>query len=146
MAAAVENLGSIFADPAAYADPVALARRGRSASGRSHRSCGWRMPGFPEFWAITKHADVMEIERHPDLFTNAPVPTLAPQERVATMDRDAGEDADPDGRRRSTRRTATSSTTGSSPANVKKMQDRDRRAGASSPSTDGGAGRASATS
>ena len=43
-------------------------------------------PGFPEFWAITKHEDVMEIERHPEIFTNAPVPTLAPANRVAAMD------------------------------------------------------------
>ena len=42
---------------------------------------------FPEFWAITKHADVMEIERNPDLFTNAPVPVLAPKASVETMRR-----------------------------------------------------------
>ena len=85
MAAAVENLGSIFADPAAYADPVgwhAAARRVREESPILEVS----QPGFPRFWAITRHADVMEIERHPDLFTNAPVPTLAPQERVDVMD------------------------------------------------------------
>ncbi|WP_210435102.1 cytochrome P450 [Saccharopolyspora sp. ASAGF58] len=30
------------------------------------------------FWAITRHADVMEIERQPDLFRNAPRPILVP--------------------------------------------------------------------
>jgi cytochrome P450 len=34
------------------------------------------LPEYPEFWAITKHADVMEIERHPEVFTNAPIPVL----------------------------------------------------------------------
>jgi cytochrome P450 len=81
---AVENLGSIFADPAAYADPEAwhaAAKRIREESPILKVS----QPKFPEFWAITKHADVMEIERHPEIFTNAPVPTLAPSNRVAAM-------------------------------------------------------------
>jgi cytochrome P450 len=80
-----ENLGSIFADTAAYADPdgwFAAAARIREESPILNVS----VPGFPDFWAITKHDDVMEIERHPDIFTNAPVPTLAPVERVAAMD------------------------------------------------------------
>ena len=80
-----ENLGSIFADPAAYADPdgwYAAAARIRAESPILEVS----VPGFPDFWAITKHEDVMEIERHPDIFTNAPVPTLAPAARVAAMD------------------------------------------------------------
>lgn len=29
-------------------------------------------PGFPPFWAITKHADICEISRRPDSFLNAP--------------------------------------------------------------------------
>ncbi len=80
-----ENLGSIFADPAAYADPerwYAAAARIRDESPILRVS----IPGFPDFWAITKHDDVMEIERHPEIFTNAPVPTLAPADRVAAMD------------------------------------------------------------
>ena len=81
---AVENLGSIFADAAAYADPVAwhaAAARIRAESPILHVA----LPKFPEFWAITKHDDVMEIERLPEQFTNAPVPTLAPAKRVAAM-------------------------------------------------------------
>ena len=80
----VASLGSIFADPAAYADPAAwhaAAKRIREESPILKVS----RPKFPEFWAVTKHADVMEIERHPDIFTNAPVPTLAPSDRVAAM-------------------------------------------------------------
>ena len=74
--------------------------RPRRASARSRRSSGCTVPEYPEFWAITKHADVMEIERNPEIFTNAPVPALAPSKRRRGDGRDAGEDADPDGRRR----------------------------------------------
>ncbi|MGH9097172.1 MAG: cytochrome P450, partial [Acidimicrobiales bacterium] len=35
--------------------------------------------GFPSFWAITTHADVLEIERHPEIFTNSPAPVLTRQ-------------------------------------------------------------------
>ncbi len=75
------QLGSIFADPAAYADPAswhAAARRIRSESPILRVS----LDVYPEFWAITKHADVMEIERNPEIFTNAPLPALAPRANV----------------------------------------------------------------
>jgi cytochrome P450 len=81
---AVGNLGSIFTDPAAYADPVswhAAARQIRDTSPILRVA----MEGYPEFWALTTHEDVMEIERHPDLFTNAPVPTLVPEARLDDM-------------------------------------------------------------
>ena len=84
MTAALESLGSIFADATAYADPAAwhaAAKRIREESPILKVA----VADYPEFWAITTHADVMEIERHADIFTNAPVPTLAPQDRVAAM-------------------------------------------------------------
>lgn len=83
-APAVEDLGSIFADPVAYADPVgwhAAARRIREEAPILRVA----LPHFPEFWAITKHADVMEIERNPELFTNFPVPALGPKSTVSGM-------------------------------------------------------------
>ena len=64
--ASTENLGSIFADPAAYADPVTLARGGDAHPGRGADPAGVGARTSPTFWAITKHADVMEIERNPD--------------------------------------------------------------------------------
>jgi cytochrome P450 len=73
--APVENLGSIFADPVAYAHPDrwhAAAKRIRDES----PILKVELEQFPPFWAITKHADVMEVERNPEIFTNAPVPTL----------------------------------------------------------------------
>lgn len=69
-------LGRIFADPAAYGDPEAwhaAAKRLREEAPILKVS----LPDYPEFFAITKHADVMEIERHPEVFTNAPNPVLS---------------------------------------------------------------------
>ncbi len=40
-------------------------------------------PGWPSFWAITKHADIVEISKQPDIFLNEPGMTLV---------RDRGED------------------------------------------------------
>ena len=79
---AIESPGAIFADAAAYADPVAwhaAAKRIREESPILKVS----LPDYPEFWAITTHADVMEVERHPDLFTNAPVPVLPRRENLS---------------------------------------------------------------
>jgi cytochrome P450 len=81
----VESLGSIFADPVAYADPErwhAAAKRIRDESPILKVT----LAGFPEFWAITRHTDVMEIERNPDVFTNAPMPVLAPGGGAAAME------------------------------------------------------------
>jgi cytochrome P450 len=81
---AVGDLGTIFVDPAAYADPAswhAAAGRIRAESPILKVSVG----DYPDFWAITTHGDVMEIERNPDIFTNAPVPTLAPKAALASI-------------------------------------------------------------
>ena len=32
--------------------------------------------GFRPFWVVTKHADITEIEKQPDIFTNEPRPIL----------------------------------------------------------------------
>ena len=33
-------------------------------------------PGWPSFWAITKHADIVEVSKQPDIFLNGPGMTL----------------------------------------------------------------------
>jgi cytochrome P450 len=78
----VENLGAIFVDPAAFADPLSWHA---AATRIRHESPILKVavPHYPEFWAITTHADVMEVERHPDIFTNAPLPVLTPRSHVA---------------------------------------------------------------
>ena len=78
---AVEDLGAIFVDPAAYADPEAwhaAAQRVREES----PILKVQIEGYPDFWAITTHADVMEVERNPEVFTNAPYPTVTPSSHV----------------------------------------------------------------
>ena len=77
-ASSTDDLGSIFADATAYADPErwhATAARIRAES----PILRVRLDDYPEFWAITTHADVMEVERHPEVFTNAPMPVLGPK-------------------------------------------------------------------
>src|SRR5271170_3964016 len=81
---AAESLGRIFADPAAYADPVAwheVAQRLRREAPISRVS----LPEYQDFWAITRHADIMEIERNSAVFTNAPIPTILPRAAYETQ-------------------------------------------------------------
>ena len=78
---ALDNLGAIFVDPAAYADPDSWHA---TAARIRHESPILKVAvdGFPEFWAITTHSDVMEVERNPEVFTNAPLPVLTPASHV----------------------------------------------------------------
>ncbi|MFD0683540.1 cytochrome P450 [Actinomadura fibrosa] len=79
MTLTVDEAGLALADPKAYADDrrlheaCALLRRESPV----HRVEG---PGYNPFWAVTKHADVLEIEREHTLFLNAPRPLLATAE------------------------------------------------------------------
>ena len=75
----LDQLGRIFADPVAYADPQSW--HAAAARFRAERPIAKvSYPGYPDFWAITKHADVQEIERNSDIFTNGPVPVIGPVE------------------------------------------------------------------
>jgi len=63
-------------DPAAYADPQHI--HGVFARMRAEEPVAWVDPqGFRPFWSITKHADIMEIERQNERFINDPRTTLA---------------------------------------------------------------------
>ena len=92
-------MGARITDPAglALADPQAATDEKRFhealAHLRKHAPVCWvQADGFEPFWAITKHADVMEIERQNDLFTNDPRAVLLPAELDKQMqaDRAAG--------------------------------------------------------
>jgi cytochrome P450 len=68
---------SIFTDPKAYADPVgwhAESARLRREDPVARIEAG----GFDPFWAVTRHADVVEIERQPERFPNTPESVLMP--------------------------------------------------------------------
>ena len=67
--------GQVFVTPAAYADDewfhhaCAVLRREDPVHLVEH-------PDFAPFWVLTKHADVLEVELHPQEFRNAPRPVL----------------------------------------------------------------------
>lgn len=81
MALTVDQASQVFIDPAAYADDdrfdsaCALLRR--------ESPFHWVVDPtgqFNPFWVATRHADVLEIELHNDLFLNEPRPVLGPAE------------------------------------------------------------------
>jgi len=82
MTLTVTEAGLSLADPAAYTDEdrlheaLTLLRREAPV----HRV---EADGFDPFWAVTRHADIVEIERQNSLFVNAPRPLLAPVEMDA---------------------------------------------------------------
>jgi cytochrome P450 len=79
----------VFADPDAYTDEAAF-----------HRACTLlrreapvqrvEADGFEPFYAVTRHADVMEVERNPAVFRNRPQPVLmdTETERIAQQARE----------------------------------------------------------
>jgi len=74
----VRQAGLALADPASYADE-ALLHDALATLRRAEPVC-WvdPLPEVNPFWAVTRHADVLEIERNHALFHNAPRPLLAP--------------------------------------------------------------------
>ncbi|GAB3237262.1 cytochrome P450 [Mycolicibacterium hippocampi] len=75
----VDAAARVFADPAAYADERRL--HDALTHLRQTAPVSWvDVPGYRPFWAITKHADIMAIERADDLFTNSPRPVLTTAE------------------------------------------------------------------
>ncbi|KUI33429.1 cytochrome P450 [Mycobacterium sp. GA-2829] len=75
----MDEAAKVLADPTAYADDrrlhTALARL------RAENPVAWvDNPPYRPFWAITKHADIMAIERANDLFLSEPRPLLVTAE------------------------------------------------------------------
>ncbi|OYN81184.1 cytochrome P450 [Mycolicibacterium sphagni] len=71
----MDDAARLLAQPPSYTDEPALHRA--LAHLRPHAPVSWvEAPGYRPFWAITKHADIMDIERQNDLFTNDPRPLL----------------------------------------------------------------------
>jgi cytochrome P450 len=71
----VEDAGKLLADPSTYADEQRL--HAVLTQLRADAPVSWvEVPKYQPFWAITKHADVMDIERDNMLFTNWPRPVL----------------------------------------------------------------------
>jgi len=75
----MDEAAKVFATPAAYADETKL--HAALTHLRANAPVSWvDVPGYRPFWAITKHADVMDIERANTLFTNSPRPVLTTAE------------------------------------------------------------------
>jgi cytochrome P450 len=75
----IDEAAKVFADPTSYADEPRLhaaLTHLRANAPVSLVDC----PPYRPFWAITKHADIMEIERANDLFISEPRPLLATAE------------------------------------------------------------------
>ena len=66
-----DSPADILAHPATYADERAY--HALLADLRRDQPVFWAEPdGYRPFWAITRHADIMEIEKQADVFVNAP--------------------------------------------------------------------------
>ena len=75
----MDDAARVFADPKAYTDEVGL--HAALTHLRANAPVAWvEVPDYAPFWAITKHADIMEIERANDVFTNSPRPVLVTRE------------------------------------------------------------------
>jgi cytochrome P450 len=71
-----DEAGLVFTDPTAYADEARFHRA--TTLLRKESPVHWvDGPGYRPFWALTRHADVMEVERDNHRFLSAPRPLLA---------------------------------------------------------------------
>jgi cytochrome P450 len=71
----MDDAAKVLADPTAYADDARL--HTALTHLRANNPVAWvDNPPYRPFWAITKHADIMAIERANDLFLSEPRPLL----------------------------------------------------------------------
>ena len=78
-ATTMDEAAKLLADPLAYTDERRL--HAALTHLRADAPVSWvDVPNYRPFWAITKHADVMDIERENMLFTNWPRPVLTTAE------------------------------------------------------------------
>jgi cytochrome P450 len=81
----IDEAAKVLADPITYTDEPKL--HTALAHLRTHAPVSWvDVPHYRPFWAITKHADIMDIERDNMLFTNGPRPILITAEGDETHD------------------------------------------------------------
>src|SRR3954469_1887733 len=78
----MDDAARVFATPKAYADEPKL--HAALTHLRANAPVSWvEVPTYEPFWAITKHADIMDVERANDVFTNYPRPVLVTVENDA---------------------------------------------------------------
>ena len=72
----MDDAAKVLADPTAYADDARL--HAALVHLRANEPVAWvDNPPYRPFWAITKHADIMAIERDNELFISEPRPLLS---------------------------------------------------------------------
>jgi len=71
------DLTRVFVDPTAYADEERFHAACRVLR-REHPVVRVESDRYRPFWAVTRHADVIDVERDHEHFRNAPRPLLAP--------------------------------------------------------------------
>jgi cytochrome P450 len=87
----IDEAAKVFTDPTSYADEPRL--HAALTHLRAHAPVSLvDCPPYRPFWAITKHADIMDIERDNNLWINEPRPLLATAEQddFARAQLDAG--------------------------------------------------------
>ncbi|ORW02581.1 cytochrome P450 [Mycobacterium kyorinense] len=76
----IDEAAKVFADPTSYTDEPRL--HAALTHLRAHAPVSYvDCPPYRPFWAITKHADIMDIERDNNLWINEPRPLLATAEQ-----------------------------------------------------------------
>jgi cytochrome P450 len=87
----IDQAAKVFADPTAYADEARL--HAALTHLRAHAPVSLvDCPPYRPFWAVTKHADIMDIERDNNRWINEPRPLLqtAENDDIARAQLDAG--------------------------------------------------------
>ena len=75
----IDEAANVFATPKAYTDEPKL--HAALTHLRANAPVSWVVvPTYEPFWAITKHADIMDVERANTVFTNYPRPVLVTAE------------------------------------------------------------------
>lgn len=84
----IEEAGRVLADPTAYADEPRL-HAAMTLLRREQPVSKVTTDNYRPFWAITKHDDIMDIERNNALWINEPRPLLMNLEQEAELDKQA---------------------------------------------------------
>ncbi|MCU1639982.1 MAG: cytochrome [Nocardia sp.] len=90
MTMTVTEAGLTLTDPAAYADETRL-HEALTLLRRTDPVHRVEPEDYRPFWAVTRHADVMEIERNNRLFVSGPRPMLVPAEMEAQQQQSEAE-------------------------------------------------------
>lgn len=84
----IEEAGQVLADPTAYADEPRL-HAAMTLLRREQPVTKVITDDYRPFWAVTKHDDIMAVERDNALWINEPRPLLMNLEQEAEMDKQA---------------------------------------------------------